>query len=336
MGNDTKSVFHMGMAKNTISQNFSQFYEFMNAPYKFEKICCLCLRDDNNVSFEKSKIEEEYNKSNNKNDYSYWKKDLFNKIENGELSTIKEYILREEKCKHFYHKTCKAHKFYKCQFCKNGFSIENAYNFCLMNKKDFRHIMEFYTQDGPIYKINYIQDLFNAVYESIYESDEISEDKKEKIKQKQQLESKFKENHLKSIDFEIPFNFSLSDWNNKFDELLEKKTKEKERKKEKNSSYYNENSSKSSSPKKKESSIALDVCGDCYKRCFICGKSGSNSGNSIRAHVSCNEDNTTKNICAKCGGKIRQGEHHIANHCLNCFMGGKVKKQVCYFCNEKL
>ena len=109
MGNDTKSVFHMEMAKNTISQNFSKFYEFMNAPYKFERICCLCLRDDNNVSFEKSKIEEEYNKSNNKNDYSYWKKDLFNKIENGELSTIKEY------------KTCKALKFYKCQFCENGF-----------------------------------------------------------------------------------------------------------------------------------------------------------------------------------------------------------------------
>lgn len=205
-----------------------------------------------------------------------------------------------------------------------------------MNEKDFRHIMEFYTQNMSIRQNNYIQDLFNAVYESIYESNDISEDKKEKIKQKQQLESKFKENHLKSIDFEIPFDFSISYWNNKFDELLEQKTKEKEKKKEKKSSYYSEDSSNSSSSKKKESSIALDVCGDCYKRCFICGKSGTNSGYSVRAHLSCNKNNTTKYICAKCGGKIRIGEHHNANHCINCFMGGKVKNQVCYFCNEKL
>ena len=331
MGND----MHMGMAHEFIKNNFSKFYEFMNAPYKFEKICCLCLRDENNVSFEKSKIEEEYNESMNKNDYSYWKKDLLNKIENGELSTISEYILKTNKCKHFFHKSCKSKKPYKCQFCKYGFTLENANNFCLMNKSDFRQIMEFYTNNGHIRSINYIQDLLNAVYESIYESNEISEDKKDNIKQKQQLENKFKENHLKSIEFEIPLNYSISDWNNKFDELLEKKEEEKKNKK-KQKSNYSENSSMSSSSKKKEPSTGIDICGQCYKSCYICGKSGSNPGNSIKAHLSCNKDNTTKDICAKCGGKIRAQDHHKANHCLNCFTGGKVKDQKCYFCNEKL
>ena len=203
-----------------------------------------------------------------------------------------------------------------------------------MNKSDFRQIMEFYTGNGSIRSINYIQDLLNAVYKSIYESNEISEDKKDKIKQKQQLENKFKENHLKSIEFEIPLNYSISYWNKKFDKLLEKKEEEKNKNSKK--SKYNENSSMSSSFEKNKSSIALDVCGECYKSCFICGKSGSNPGRTIRAHLSCNKDNTTKNICAKCGGKIRAEEHHKANHCINCFTHGKVKDKKCYFCNEKL
>ena len=129
-----------------------------------------------------------------------------------------------------------------------GFTIENAYNFCLMDRDDFGKVIAFYTMKRKIYGIKYGKQLLDSVYDSIYQSwTNISLEKREKIKEIHSLELKFKEEKLKKEDFEIPLNDSLSIWEEKFNKLLDKKNKNKNRQKyeiEEEDDYYSENSPK--------------------------------------------------------------------------------------------
>ena len=330
MGNEMKKIKDRENAKQKLNKVFEKFYKFMNDSYKFEKICCVCLTDENNVYFEDTTIEKDYN-----NNYSDWKTNLFSQIEKEEISSIKEYISRRKECKHFYHKSCKPPS---CLFCKYGFSIENAYNFCLMSESDFKQIIYHYIKKSQIKSINYKNELLDAVYNSINYSNDISYTKKEKIKEKQLLESKFKESKFKNEDFEIPLNDSLSEWNNKYNELLETKERKKNRAKKeiKESDYYRDDSPpKSSSSQKKESILFVQVCQNCSKRCFICGKQGLFGGR-VKAHSSCfNEETRKKRLCEKC--KVRMGAyHHNATYCPNCGNGITYSFTICYFCRGKL
>ena len=332
MGNEVKKVKDRENAKKKLNKVFEKFYQFMNDSYKFEKICCVCLTDENNVYFEDTNIEKDYS-----NNYSDWKTELFSQIEKEGRSTIKSYIFTSEECKHFYHKSCKP---LVCQFCKYGFSIENAYNFCLMSESDFKQIIYHYIRNSKINikSIEYKKDLLNAVYNSIYNSNDISYNKKEKIKEKQLLESKFKESKFKDEDFEIPFDDSLSDWNNKYNKLLEAKERKKNRPKKEieESDYYNDDSPpKSSSSKKKGIELFVPVCQNCSRRCFICGKEGLFHGR-VMAHSSCfNEETRRKKLCEKCNVRIGPN-NHSATYCSNCTSGKNYCFYQCYFCKEKL
>lgn len=332
----------VGKLKAEMKKNFDNFYEFMNAPYKYEKICCICFCDENNVLFDKSKIEEEYNDVIFHYEYNNWKTELFSKIENDTLSSIKDYIFQKGKnnCKHFYHETCKGTNF-ECLFCKYGFSIENAYNFGLMKKEDLRHIIEYYKKivDRIIYVIDYTSELLKNVYDSIYESSKISDEKKNKIKELKILENKFIEKNFKKKDFEIPLTDSVTDWKDKYNQLIEEKRQKNNRMKEKNNYSENtsSNSSYSSSDSKYKPSMAIQVCEYCSKSCFFCGKKGRNQGSIVRVHQSCNDkDNIKRKICGKCGEKIKNGSSRDATYCTNCHLKGKYKIQTCHFCKEKL
>ena len=223
--------------RKQLEENYSlynySFYQFMNSPYKFEKFCCICFRDENNVFFKDIKTEELSKDNNNENKYSYWKNDLFSQIQNEEISSIRKYIFKKQNCKHFYHKSCKnIFENFKCQFCEYGFTIENAYNFCIMDRNDFGKVIAFYTKKRIIYEIKYGKQLLDSVYDSIDKSwTRISSDKREKIKEIHSLELKFKKEKLKKEDCEIPLNDSLSIWEENFNKLLDKKNKNKNRQK---------------------------------------------------------------------------------------------------------
>ena len=356
--------------KEKRKEEINNLYHLISKDFSLiEKICFVCLKNDqinfSNLNKKENElittlnsniIDDNDNDNNNEVNNNKNNFEIADDINKGRFQDLLSYVT-PKKCTHFFHENCRKRK---CYLCKNYITLENMKKFgCFFNYYEFRDSIESDKFEGSILK-----NLKKKFFSFVEGDKKILFYKKEKLlKIKRIIEKNVSNNivfsytHTKYYDLNI--DADLDQVENKIDKEIEKKEERRRNwhDEDDDDNYYNHRNNNSNNnnnynnrireEREQNKKISLKVCIYCRKNCGICGSNIEavgraeghtiGSGKSISAHKKCIRDEQNCYMCGKLGHKIA---YNICFRCWGTKLGLKNSKQKdrinsCYYCHKR-